>query len=138
MAPPRKRKRVKTVTVEFDMSSDEEDENSVNVVKILKEIDLRKRLEDATRAHTGHTPESWQTDVAVASITGRDCMLISPTGSGKTLSFVMPCFVCPDVTVIIVSPLNALEENQVSDFPALLVPQPSKIHFRWKRSRSGA
>lgn len=47
---------------------------------------------------------------------GLDCVVIAGTGSGKTMPFAMPLLV--DITkkkmVIVISPLNDLEEDQVN------------------------
>ncbi|GLB41684.1 putative P-loop containing nucleoside triphosphate hydrolase protein [Lyophyllum shimeji] len=64
-------------------------------------------------------PYDWQVDVAEALILGLDCTVIAGTGAGKTMPFVMPLFVEPKKVVIIISPLNALEEDQRSRFTAL-------------------
>ena len=62
----------------------------------------------------GLTPYDWQMDVAEALILGLDCLVIAGTGAGKSMPFVMPLFAFPDKMVVIISPLNALEEDQVS------------------------
>ncbi|KDQ05581.1 hypothetical protein BOTBODRAFT_149878 [Botryobasidium botryosum FD-172 SS1] len=77
---------------------------------------LRDRLRAATLARTGLTPYEWQLDVAEALVQDKDAILIAGTGCGKTLAYVMPCFIDPKTTVIIVSPLNALEQNQAAQF----------------------
>ncbi|KAL4258661.1 hypothetical protein AB1N83_011263 [Pleurotus pulmonarius] len=64
----------------------------------------------------GKTPYGWQVDVAEALLLGLDCTVIAGTGAGKTMPFVMPLFVEPKKVVIIISPLNALEEDQASRF----------------------
>lgn len=62
----------------------------------------------------GLKPYDWQVDVAEALVLGLDCLVIAGTGAGKSMPFVMPLFALPDKMVIIISPLNALEEDQVS------------------------
>ena len=62
----------------------------------------------------GLTPYDWQMEVAEALILGLDCLVIAGTGAGKSMPFVMPLFAFPDKMVVIISPLNALEEDQVS------------------------
>lgn len=56
----------------------------------------------------------WQLDVLEALLLGLDCTVIAGTGAGKTMPFVMPLFIQPQKIVLIISPLNALEEDQVS------------------------
>jgi superfamily II DNA helicase RecQ len=79
----------------------------------------------------GLKPYDWQLDVAEALILGLDCVVIARTGAGKSMPFVMPLFVIPDKLVIIISPLNALEEDQVSPSNSMIQNcclQPKKGH----------
>ena len=64
--------------------------------------------------NAGMVPYGWQTDVAEALLLGLDCSVIAGTGAGKTMPFVMPLFVDPEKVMVIISPLNALEEDQVA------------------------
>ena len=68
------------------------------------------------KAFHGLEPYDWQLDVTEALLLGLDCVVIAGTGSGKTMPFAMPLLV--DKTkkkmVIVISPLNDLEEDQVS------------------------
>ena len=61
-------------------------------------------------------PYSWQLDVTEAILLGLDCVAIASTGSGKTMPFIMPLLVdhTKKKMVIVISPLNDLEEDQVS------------------------
>ena len=56
----------------------------------------------------------WQLDVSEALLLGLDCTVIAGTGAGKTMPFVMPLFIQPQKIILVISPLNALEEDQVS------------------------
>ncbi|KAG8699035.1 hypothetical protein FRC08_005541 [Ceratobasidium sp. 394] len=80
------------------------------------DADLRRRLKEETHRSTGRTPFDWQLEMAVALCKGQDVLCLSPTGSGKTLPFVMPCFVDPRTLVWIVSPLNYIEQQQARVF----------------------
>ncbi|KAI0286328.1 P-loop containing nucleoside triphosphate hydrolase protein [Russula brevipes] len=71
------------------------------------------------RSNNVITPHSWQLDVAECLILGLDCELIAPTGAGKTIPFVLPLFYWPEKFIIIISPLNALEEDQAQRFQQL-------------------
>jgi len=66
-------------------------------------------------ALNGLEPYSWQLDVCKALLLSLDCIVIAGTGAGKTMPFIMPLLVDPTnkKMVIIVSPLNALEHDQV-------------------------
>lgn len=75
---------------------------------------VRDRLRDATQLRTGFVPFESQIDVGEALFKNRDVFLIAGTGWGKTLAMVMACFLDPDIVAIIISPLNALEGDQVS------------------------
>ena len=58
----------------------------------------------------------WQVDVSEALLLGLDYSVIAGTGVGKTMPFVMPLFVESNKIMILISPLNALEEDQASQF----------------------
>jgi ATP-dependent helicase YprA (DUF1998 family) len=66
--------------------------------------------------NNGMTAHEWQVDMGEALHLGLDCSMIAGTGAGKTMPFVMPLFVDSDKMIIIISPLNALEEDQASGF----------------------
>jgi ATP-dependent helicase YprA (DUF1998 family) len=76
-------------------------------------VAIKKTCSDA---FNGLEPFDWQTDVCEAILLGLDVVLIAGTGAGKTLPFAMPLLM--DQTkrkmVIVISPLNALEHDQVS------------------------
>lgn len=62
----------------------------------------------------GKEPHDWQLDVAEAILLGLDCTVIAGTGAGKTMPFIMPLFAeGRKKVVVIISPLNVLEEDQV-------------------------
>ncbi|KAJ7159876.1 P-loop containing nucleoside triphosphate hydrolase protein, partial [Mycena crocata] len=64
----------------------------------------------------GMVPHVWQVDMGEALLLGLDCSLIAGTGAGKTMPFVMPLFVESEKMIIIISPLNALEVDQIQEF----------------------
>ncbi|KAF4587081.1 hypothetical protein EYR40_011102 [Pleurotus pulmonarius] len=72
--------------------------------------------EEFTRKNPGKSPYSWQINVAEAILLGLDCTVIAGTGAGKTMPFIMPLFVQPQRVVLVISPLNALEEDQAERF----------------------
>lgn len=73
---------------------------------------VRNKITEVFRQRTGKSPYGWQVQVAEALLLGLDCTVIAGTGMGKTMPFVMPTFVENKIMVII-SPLNALENDQV-------------------------
>lgn len=81
---------------------------------LLTDDDLRRALTDATLRRTGFAPRDFQLDAAATLCKGRDLIVNAGTGFGKTLCMVMPCFLSSSTIAFIISPLNALEEDQVS------------------------
>ena len=61
-------------------------------------------------------PYKWQLDAAEAFLLGLDCVIIAGTSSGKSLPFVMPSMlkINSGKVLLVLSPLNALEADQVS------------------------
>ncbi|KEP45708.1 DEAD/DEAH-box helicase [Rhizoctonia solani 123E] len=65
---------------------------------------------------TNIKPYDWQLDAALASHLGLDVLVIAGTGFGKTWSFVLNCLDNPKLLVYIISPLNALANQQAKIF----------------------
>lgn len=57
---------------------------------------------------------TWQVDVAATFLEGYNQMLVTATGTGKTLCFLMGLLSRQDKSVLVVSPLLSLMANQVS------------------------
>src|SRR6266550_545802 len=75
----------------------------------------RQKLKHELSTRTnGLEAYDWQLDVSEALLLGLDCTVIAGTGAGKTMPFVMPLFIQPQKIILVISPLNALEEDQVS------------------------
>ena len=83
---------------------------------------VRAELTQAMREHCGKAPYPWQLDAAEALILGLDSVVIAGTGAGKTMPFVMPLFWNKDKGIIIISPLKALQRDQV--IPSM----PNRLH----------
>ena len=77
--------------------------------------EARKTMAEECNARSGGviTPFPWQLDVAESLLLSMDCEVIAPTGVGKTIPFLLPHFVSSDKVTLIISPLNALEVDQV-------------------------
>src|SRR6476646_6639067 len=57
---------------------------------------------------------SWragQREAVVAALSGRDSLIVMPTGGGKSLCYQLPGLASPDLTIV-VSPLIALMRDQ--------------------------
>ena len=74
----------------------------------------RTKMHDELKSRTGMVAYNWQLDVAEALLLGLDCSVIAGTGAGKTTPFVLPLLVETKKVVVVISPLNSLEEDQVS------------------------
>jgi ATP-dependent DNA helicase RecQ len=55
-----------------------------------------------------------QESIVRSLLAGRDSCVVMPTGGGKSLCYQLPAAMSPDKTVIVVSPLIALMEDQVA------------------------
>jgi ATP-dependent helicase YprA (DUF1998 family) len=97
----------------MNRTQNNDNKDSEGLLQALSDEELGKLLNEQTKERTGLTPRQFQLDAAIALVRNQDLIVKAGTGSGKTLSFVMPCFVSRKTTVIIVSPLNALQEDQV-------------------------
>jgi ATP-dependent DNA helicase RecQ len=62
-----------------------------------------------------------QIDVIEAALLGRSLLMVSPTGSGKSLAFQLPAVLTPGLSVVI-SPLKALMSDQVSNLLRRRIP----------------
>lgn len=78
-------------------------------------------MREELKSRTGMVAYDWQLDVAEALLLGLDCSVIAGTGAGKTIPFILPLLAETKKVVIIISPLNALEEDQVSNIRVLLL-----------------
>ena len=66
----------------------------------------------------GQRLHAWQEGVLAAWMQGRDCLILSGTGSGKSLCFQAPVWLPPAGIVVVVSPLIALMRDQVLQITA--------------------
>lgn len=97
-------------------------------VRLAEWLDREGRIAAATR-HFGPALRLFgapafrpgQVAVVEAALLGRSLLLVSPTGSGKSLTFQLPAVLTPGLCVV-VSPLKALMSDQVSGLSRRRVP----------------
>ena len=65
-----------------------------------------------------HTFRPLQREVINATLSGRDCFAILPTGAGKSLLFQLPGMVAESGLTVVVSPLVALMTDQLASLKA--------------------
>jgi ATP-dependent helicase YprA (DUF1998 family) len=76
---------------------------------------FRNAISTACVKTRGHVPYPWQLDATEATFLGLDSIVIAGTGAGKTLPFGLIHLVLPKLVTLVISPLNALEYDQVSE-----------------------
>ncbi|XP_054158777.1 ATP-dependent DNA helicase Q1-like [Oppia nitens] len=64
---------------------------------------------------------NYQLQAINATLADNDCLLVMPTGGGKSLCFQLPALIRPGLTVV-VSPLISLMEDQLSAMKELQIP----------------
>ncbi|CAN1226254.1 ATP-dependent DNA helicase Q-like 3 [Linum perenne] len=81
---------------------------------IEKQITDKEGLVKLLRWHFGHSDfRGKQFEAIQAILSGRDCFCLMPTGGGKSMCYQIPALAKPGI-VLVVSPLIALMENQVT------------------------
>ena len=76
----------------------------------------------ALRRHFGYTQlRPGQREAVATALSGRDLLVVMPTGGGKSLCYQLPALVRPGLTLVI-SPLIALMQDQVAALKRLGVP----------------
>src|SRR3954467_11695619 len=63
-----------------------------------------------------------QERIVASLVAGRDTCVVMPTGGGKSLCYQLPAAMSEDGTVIVVSPLIALMQDQVAQLSAMGIP----------------
>jgi ATP-dependent DNA helicase RecQ len=63
-----------------------------------------------------------QEDIVKSLLSGRDTCVVMPTGGGKSLCYQLPAAILQDKTVIVVSPLIALMQDQVAQLTQMGIP----------------
>ncbi len=75
----------------------------------------------------GKPAYDWQVDVAKSLVLGLDTVLIVGTGAGKMMPFMMPLLVDSSKKVLVILPLNVLQQDQVS--ATALSDAPSRMTY---------
>ncbi|XP_009788316.1 ATP-dependent DNA helicase Q-like 3 [Nicotiana sylvestris] len=87
-----------------------------------KQVIGKEALVKLLRWHFGHSNfRGKQLDAIEAVLSGRDCFCLMPTGGGKSMCYQIPALAKPGI-VLVVSPLIALMENQVSTLKEKGIP----------------
>ena len=85
----------------------------------MPQQNLSSRARRALRERFGHRDfQRGQWEPIEAAVTGRDALVVMPTGSGKSLIYQLPSVLLPGLTVV-VSPLIALMKDQTDKLNAI-------------------
>ncbi|MEB3294897.1 MAG: RecQ family ATP-dependent DNA helicase, partial [Synechococcales bacterium] len=74
-----------------------------------------------------------QAEIVEALRSGRDALIVMPTGGGKSICFQVPALLQPGLTIVL-SPLVALMENQVQELRDRKIPA-ALLHSQLERSQ---
>lgn len=86
-----------------------------------------EKLKETLKRYWGYEGFRYpQQEVIESILGGKDCLVVMPTGGGKSLCFQLPAIIQGGLTIV-VSPLLALMENQVSQLSKLGIPA-GKLH----------
>ncbi|KAK4713774.1 hypothetical protein R3W88_019681 [Solanum pinnatisectum] len=102
-----------------------------------KNVIGKEALVKLLRWHFGHSDfRGKQLEAIEAVLSGRDCFCLMPTGGGKSMCYQVPALTKPGI-VLVVSPLIALMENQVSTLkekriPAEFLSSTQTVHVKNK------
>jgi ATP-dependent DNA helicase RecQ len=86
-------------------------------------VSPEKELRAALRRYWGYDGfRPLQEDVVNSLLGGRDTCVVMPTGGGKSLCYQLPAAILQEKTVIVVSPLIALMQDQVAQLTQMGIP----------------
>ncbi|KAG2145409.1 uncharacterized protein EDB93DRAFT_1087047 [Suillus bovinus] len=81
-----------------------------------------ENMKQTVQEKFGLSPCTWQLQAAQYQLNSKDVIMISPTGSRKTLTFWIPLIFNAGGIIIIVTPLNILGEKNQKEAEALGFP----------------
>ncbi|MGA8036138.1 MAG: ATP-dependent DNA helicase RecQ [Candidatus Acidiferrales bacterium] len=86
-------------------------------------MDLDLQLATALRRYWGYDSfRPMQEKIVRSLLGGKDVCVIMPTGGGKSLCYQLPAALLEDKTVVVVSPLIALMQDQVAQLAQMGIP----------------
>ena len=93
--------------------------------------------EELKHQNDGMVAYEWQLDVGEALKLGLDCSVIAGMGVGKAISFILLLLAEKKMAVIIISPLNALEGDQVvnNSLVKIFISYSSYFDMNWDISK---
>lgn len=87
------------------------------------DMDPYSQLIPVLRRYWGYdTFRPLQERVVKSLLDGHDVCVVLPTGGGKSLCYQLPAAICESRTVVVVSPLIALMQDQVAQLDAMGIP----------------
>ncbi|KAL1681648.1 P-loop containing nucleoside triphosphate hydrolase protein, partial [Schizophyllum commune] len=95
---------------------------------------VRAELAHLFRQTWGYDAREWQLDVTEAILLGLDCVLIAGTGSGKTMPFMLPLKYDTRGTILVISPLKILQQDQADRFTVAGIPAVPVNGDTWRSS----
>ena len=82
-----------------------------------------EELRAALRQYWGYDAfRPLQENIVKSLLDGRDTCVVMPTGGGKSLCYQLPAAIMPEKTVVVVSPLIALMQDQVAQLTQMGIP----------------